>query len=281
MDPLKRLYLATYKSGRRHALDPGIQDLGDFNFQWLKLATYWVDEAGFSEWKRLNDWEERFPEYAAQWTPPRQPDGTMERKLSEHYVSVALGGLDAIPSDAIIIDVAAAGSPFYKVLTEMGYTNVYRTDLNYDTRFSAKKIGGAGSRDFAHFPDGSVHLIVAHNSIEHFERGEDLALFRQIDRILTPGGRFVWIPLGLTVGGLSETDPECWTSKYRNARLWPRFDRKYPVLVSDRRQRLMKWWDPLHLDSTLSRYAPNCEATIYETTNAPAGRFCCVLERRA
>lgn len=275
----KRIYLATY---HRVTESPGeLIRTQDRLTHFFEVSTHSSDIDGFKEWVSLSDSEVRFPRYAEQWLPPRQPEGTLERKLSEHWVSTELGLLSTLKSDAIIVDIAAAASPFQDVLTELGYGNVWKSDLNYSTDTSNRIIGGSGSAGFQVFNDNTVDLLVSHNSIEHFERGEDLALFRQINRILRPGGRFVWIPLGLAEGGLSETDPRVWETKYRNALLWPKFDRKYPVLVSNRKQRLMKWWDPEDLGRALKKTAPNCKAKIYGLKNSVAGNFALVLEKQS
>lgn len=277
MNLLQFLYLRSYRRAKGSCRELDVVFGSDF--QHIEVKDFSSDLNGFNDWVALNGWETRFPVYAQQWLPPHQPAGTIHRKLAEHYVSTELGNLLGLTRDAVIVDVAAAGSPFQAVLSEIGYTNVWRSDLNYSTDLQKRVIGGSGSVGFDVFGESVVDLMVSHNSIEHFERGEDLALFRQIDRILRPGGRFVWVPLGLTRGGLSETDPSVWESKYRNAKGWPRFERRYPVVVSNRKQRLMKWWDPSHLDSTVREAAPNCRATIYNLKHSAGGKMAFVLEK--
>lgn len=274
----QKLYLSTY----RKAVSPVTleEDLASVNFKRTKLIDHKYDKNGFDEWIALNDWEHRFPSYFAQWRPPRQPEGTALRKLNEHFISTELGQLNALSKTDIIIDVAAAASPFQEVLAGLGYQNAFKSDLNFETDLDKKRLGGAGSAYLNHFDDETVSLMVAHNSIEHFERGEDLALFKQINRVLRIGGRFVWLPLGLRAGGLNETDPTCWDNKYSNASQWPRFERRYPLFVNNRKQRLMKWWDPMHLESRLRKFAPNCDITIFNLIDAVAGRYCLVLEKR-
>lgn len=276
---LKKMYLATYMSSPFGPEEP--QTLASLGFKSTEIASHKVDENGFDSWVELNNWPERFPSYADQWVPPRAREGTLTRKLHEHYMSMEVGGLKALAKTDLIIDVAAAGSPLQEVLAGLGFSHVFKTDLNFRTDLDKKIIGGSGSKGFSYFDDESVSLMVAHNSIEHFERGEDIALFRAANRVLRIGGRFVWVPLGLMVGGLNETDPDCWESKYKNAARWPKFDRKYPIFVSGRRQRLMKWWDPLHLEAELKKHAPDCKVTIYEVERQLAGRYCLVLEKRA
>ena len=278
MNFIKNAYLASYRKAHAGAREPA--DLAEFNFRHIRVGIHRFDEDGFQDWVALNNWTERFPSYSDQWLPPRQPEGTMLRKLNEHYISTELGQLRALGKTELIVDVAAAGSPFQQVLAGLGFQNVFKSDLNFETNLEKKQLGGGRSRSFRHFGDESVSLMVAHNSIEHFERGEDLALFKEINRVLRLGGRFVWVPLGLVAGGLSETDPDCWESKYSNTSRWPRFERRYPVDISDRKQRLMKWWDPMHLESQLKRFAPNCSITIYQLENALAGKYCLVLEKQ-
>jgi len=113
-------------------------------------------------------------------------------KTAEHFVSLLLSNF----MGGVFIDIAAAESPFYKVIKKIyPEATVYQQDLLYINGINGIKMGGSA----AHLPidDDSVDFMTLHNSIEHFEGNADTEFIRECGRVLKPNGEVMILPIFL------------------------------------------------------------------------------------
>ncbi len=93
-------------------------------------------------------------------------------KVLEHYLTLKY--LDVKPTD-VVIDVAAANSPFAKTLRQKGM-KAYRQDLVYHGGINGHDIGGdAGNMPVA---DGFADVLTLHCAFECFQRDADIRFAR-------------------------------------------------------------------------------------------------------
>lgn len=171
-------------------------------------------------------------------------------KALEHYLSAI--SLD-LRADDVMIDVAAAGSPWYEMAARMYGCEAYALDLIFEPGIRGKKIGA----DAAHMPveDGFATKLALHCAYEMFEGTSDIALLREAARVMGPGGRMVILPLYMHhLYHYAETAPVTDRHKldYDGAmRVWSghlfgsRFVRKYSVQAF--MERIVRHLGPLSL----------------------------------
>jgi SAM-dependent methyltransferase len=111
-------------------------------------------------------------------------------KSLEHFLSLLY--LEPKPDD-VLIDIAAAVSPFADIVRRLYGCRTYRQDLIYPPGVSGDRIGGNAAQ--LPLPDGFATKLVLHNSIEHFENDADIGFLREAKRILRPGGICVILPV--------------------------------------------------------------------------------------
>jgi len=105
------------------------------------------------------------------------------------YSYLLLGG-------GVFIDIAAAVSPFYKVVKKIyPEAAVYQQDLLYENGINGIKVGG----NAVHLPmgDNTVDFMTLHNSIEHFEGDADTEFILECARVLKKGGQVIILPIFL------------------------------------------------------------------------------------
>ena len=129
-------------------------------------------------------------------------DVRIEKPL-EHYLSCKY--LNITESD-VVIDVAAAGSPFAKVLRQKGI-RAYRQDLTYPAGINGYEIGGdAGNMPV---PDEFADVLTLHCAFECFQGDADVRFSQNVSRILVKGGRVGIIPLYIDTIPFVKTSPWC------------------------------------------------------------------------
>jgi hypothetical protein len=129
-------------------------------------------------------------------------DVRIEKPL-EHYLSWKY--LNITESDTVI-DVAAAGSPFARVLRQKGI-RAYRQDLVYPAGIHGYEIGGdAGAMPV---PDEFADVLTLHCAFECFQGDADVKFAQNLSRILTKGGRIGIIPLYIDIIPFVKTSPWC------------------------------------------------------------------------
>jgi len=104
-------------------------------------------------------------------------------------------------------DIASAASPIRHTLVKY-FPNVelWVQDLSYVTNMSSRRIGG-GAQDMTLIPDGYFDAMTLHNSFEHFAWNADSEFIAEVDRVLSPIGACVIVPLYLAASHRIFFDP--------------------------------------------------------------------------
>jgi hypothetical protein len=124
-------------------------------------------------------------------------------KILEHYLSLRCLG---IRETDVIIDIAAAGSPFAPVLRQKGM-QAYRLDLTYPPGLRGYEIGSdAGNMPV---PEGFAEVLTLHCAFECFQGGSDISFALEAGRVLKKGGRLGIIPLYIDTVHFVKTSPWC------------------------------------------------------------------------
>jgi SAM-dependent methyltransferase len=159
----------------------------------LAFKSHTIDVARYRDYVKRAGYHGRYREYYA---------GNQVEKSLEHFVGLTL--LD-VGRDDVFVDLASEHSPvpdIYRALT--GCTS-YRQDIMYPAGVSGDRIGG----DAAAMPvaDGFFTKATLTCSLEHFEQDADSRLFRELARVLRPGGRVCVAPYYCYVEAAVQTDP--------------------------------------------------------------------------
>jgi SAM-dependent methyltransferase len=131
------------------------------------------------------------------------PKQNFTEKTLEHFVSFDFLNLN---EKSVFIDIAACTSPFYTIVREKySLESAYQQDLVYEKGLHGDKIGGYASE--IPFDDNSVDAVSLHCSLEHFEGESDISFFKEMQRVLKPGGRVVVLPFYLAYTYTIHLDP--------------------------------------------------------------------------
>jgi SAM-dependent methyltransferase len=124
-------------------------------------------------------------------------------KVLEHYLTFTI--LSVQPED-LLIDIAAAKSPFTEILRQKGMT-AYRQDLKYAPGIRGYNIGGdAGNMPV---PDDFADVLTLHCAFECFQGDADIRFAGDLYRVLRPGGRVGIVPLYVDMVHFVKTSPWC------------------------------------------------------------------------
>ncbi len=137
----------------------------------------------------------------AQYPPMYYPVEIAEKAL-EHFLSLSL--MKPGRSD-VLIDLAAEASPFSGIASRLTGCRAYAQDIMYPAGIRDGRIGGDACE--MPVPDGFASCACLTCSLEHFEGDADMRLFRELARVLRPGGRVVAVPLYLWNESMAVTDP--------------------------------------------------------------------------
>jgi len=129
-------------------------------------------------------------------------DVGIEKPL-EHYLSWKY--LNITASD-VIIDVAAAGSPFARVLRQKGI-QAYRQDLSYRAGINGYEIGGDAGNMLV--SDEFADVLTLHCAFECFQGDADVRFAQNVSRFLGKGGRVGIAPLYIDTIHFVKTSPWC------------------------------------------------------------------------
>ena len=128
--------------------------------------------------------------------------GNQVEKSLEHFVGLTLLG---VTKDDVFVDLASEHSPvpdIYRALT--GCTS-YRQDIMYPAGIEGDRIGGDAAA--MPVPDGFFTKATLTCSLEHFEQDADRGLFRELARVLRPGGQVCVAPYYCYEELAVQTDP--------------------------------------------------------------------------
>ena len=191
----------------------------------LQVIPYRIDVADFYKWLD----KAAFPkEYIDSY-------GTkFVEKALEHYLGAKL--LELGGREDVMIDIAAASSPWFEIAERMYGCKAYALDLSFPEGINEKKIGADATA--TPLPDGFATKIALHCAYEMFEGDADIRLIPEAERVLAPGGRMIILPLYMHNFYFADSSPlaDRRGLDYQGAvRVWRddvhnvRFSRKYSV----------------------------------------------------
>jgi len=190
----------------------------------LNVIPYRIDVADFYKWLS----KAAFPkEYIDSYGPK------FTEKALEHYLGTKLLELEG---GDVMIDVAAASSPWFEMAERLCKCKAYALDLSFPKGINGKKIGA----DATAMPltDNFATKMALHCAYEMFEGDADIRLIPEADRVLAPGGKMVILPLYMHNFYFADSSPlaDRRGLDYQGAiRVWRddgynvRFSRKYSV----------------------------------------------------
>jgi hypothetical protein len=145
-----------------------------------------------------------------------------KEKSAEHFLSLEALEMD---SHSVFVDIAAEHSPLGAIATQRHGCTAFAQDIMFEPGVHGNRIGG----DACAMPvgDGFFTHACLTCSLEHFEEDADTRLFRELARVIRPGGRVVVVPLYLFTSPAVLTDPR-WSLSGKVA-----FDSDATVYCSD------------------------------------------------
>lgn len=178
-----------------HLADPILDDklVEDLRAAGVEVCDYTIDIPAFKDYLERANYPKDYPDLKTHFA----------EKTLEHYVSAHV--LEFQPSD-VFMDVAASTSPFHEIAKRLWpLDKVYQQDLCYEPGVHGHRVGGdAGALPL---PDNAINKATLHCSLEHFEGDSDMALFREMDRVLLPGGKLCILPFYIAHEYTIHTDP--------------------------------------------------------------------------
>ena len=128
--------------------------------------------------------------------------GNLPEKSLEHFISIKFLQLNA---NTVFIDLASEGSPLPEITRRLYGCQSYAQDIMYPSGINDDRIGG----DACAMPvsDAMATAAALTCSLEHFEGDADTRLFRELVRVLRPGGRVLVVPLYVYIEPVIITDP--------------------------------------------------------------------------
>jgi SAM-dependent methyltransferase len=135
--------------------------------------------------------------------------------LLEHWISSELLGLHEFGPADIYVDVAAASSPWARILRDRLGINAFAIDLGpIPDEYSGCEYYRQEDATRTSFQNGSVRGISLHCAYEMFMKDDDIRLMAEISRILRPGGRAVILPLYMHTHYCAYSSPEYFGKSY-------------------------------------------------------------------
>ena len=196
----------------------------DFHDKSIKIIPFHINAPDFREWVEKAGFSNG---YAGSY-------GTLfPEKALEHYIGAKLLELD---KDDVLIDVAAAHSPWHQIAERLYGCKAYALDKTYPPGINNGIIGADATK--MPLPDNSINKIALHCAFEMFEGDADIRLLPEAFRVLAKGGRMVILPLYMHNFYFADSAPisDRRGLDYQGAeRVWRddghrvRFSRKYSV----------------------------------------------------
>ena len=136
-------------------------------------------------------------------------------KLLEHWISQDLLHLKSFDASDTYVDIAAASSPWAKIQREIHGLNAFANDLiSVGEDYSHLDYYRVEDATASAFRDASVMGASLHCAFEMFSADDDIALMRELGRILKPGGKAVILPLYLHTHYCAYATPEYYAKGY-------------------------------------------------------------------
>ncbi len=159
----------------------------------LALQDMTIDVEAYRRYYRDALYDERYPDYYV---------GNRAEKTLEHFL--ALTWLKPTQND-VFIDIASEHSPVPEIYERLTGARSYSQDIMYPDGINGNQIGG----DACAMPvkDGFASKAALTCSLEHFEGQADSALFKELYRVLAPGGQVCVTPFYLHHEEGTQTDP--------------------------------------------------------------------------
>ena len=143
----------------------------------LRVIPYRIDIKDFYKWLD----KAAFPKKYADFYGPK-----FVEKALEHYLGAKL--LELGRGD-VLIDIAAASSPWFEIAERMYRCKAYALDLSFPEGINGKKIGADATA--MPLPNGFATKLALHCAYEMFEGDADIRLIPEAERVLAPGGKMV------------------------------------------------------------------------------------------
>lgn len=156
-----------------------------FHKEGLKLPDYFVKKERFIEFSNDFGFGDDF--YGGKDKP------VWTEKVLEHFIAWEMV-VRNLKKDELYIDVAAASSPWVKMLNEKGFKAV-GIDLNRSYKFPDDPNYLVMDATNTTFKDGSVSGVSLQCAFEMFTGDDDINLIKELGRILKIGGKALVIPL--------------------------------------------------------------------------------------
>ena len=221
----------------------------------VKVEQYAINTEGYQNYITETDYPLSY------YGGGKDPKQNFVEKTLEHYVSLSFLPLH---QGASFMDIAAATSPFSDIIrSKYPVLKAYKQDLIFTSDFENNKIGG----DAAHIPlpNDSIDAATLHCSLEHFEGQSDTLFFKEIERILKPGGRLVVLPFYLAYAYTNHVDPVF--NLLRGHRVQLDDDPRMQLRYAAWKQFFSRHYDPIALQKRILSNVPRLDLTIYRVTN--------------
>lgn len=192
----------------------------------------------------LVNYSEVYPGYAGSNFP---------EKCLEHFVA---SSLLAFSNDDILVDIVADDSPFAGIVHRVFDSTTFTQDSARPSGVDGDFIGGAPWE--LPLPDAFVSKVSLLSALEHCESDTDSRLFKELARVLHPGGKVVVAPLYMF------TEPAILTDPTRSAESGVPFDPGTTIhCVKGWGHRHGRFYSPQTLKDRILRFSDQFRFTIY------------------
>jgi len=159
----------------------------------ISFEPYRLDINRYKEFCLQAEYDTRYPDY--------YKDNIAE-KSAEHFI---VSDLLQYYSNDVFVDIACENSPLAEIISRIYGCVSYRQDIMFPRGIRGHEIGS----DACDMPleQRSVSKAALTCSLEHFETDADIRLFRELARVLAPGGAVCVVPLYMYTVPAVQTDP--------------------------------------------------------------------------
>jgi len=143
--------------------------------------------------------------------------GVWDEKLFEHWISYRLLGIESYMRNDCFVDVAAAGSPWAKILRDNKGIQSFAIDLVIPDAYSDLPYYRLENATATQFKDASVTGMALHCAYEMFTGEDDIKFIQEATRILKPGGKVVIVPLYMHTHYCAYSTPDYFGKGYSDS----------------------------------------------------------------